>query len=226
MIEEIDHNVGRILDTLRELKLERQTLVVFLSDNGPWMPYVEQGGSAGLLRGAKGSTWEGGMRVPAIFWQPGTVQPGVTVGIGSEMDLLPTFARLAGASVPAGRPLDGQDLSATLTKGAPSPRETIFYYNGARLTGVRYRAFKLHLAVAAGSGAGGAAPIPAPANPTWELYNLDEDPSEKFNLAEKRPEIVRELTAMMEAHQKTVEPFENQIPLGRGRGAGGPGATR
>ena len=220
VIEEIDHNVGRILDTLRELKLDRQTLVVFLSDNGPWMPYLEQGGSAGLLRGAKGSTWEGGMRVPAIFWQPGTVQPGVTVGIGSEMDLLPTFARLAGASVPPGRSLDGQDLSATLTKGAPSPRETVFYYNGARLTGVRHRAFKLHLAVAAGSGASGAAAIPAPANPAWELYNLDEDPSEKFNLAEKRPEIVRELTAMMEAHQKTVEPFENQIPLGRGRGAG------
>ena len=74
--------------------------------------------------------------------------------------------------------------------------------------------------MAAGSGAGGAAAIPAPVNPAWELYNLDEDPSEKFNLAEKRPEIVRELTAMMEAHQKTVEPFENQIPLGRGRGAG------
>jgi arylsulfatase A-like enzyme len=226
VIEEIDHNVGRILDTLRELKLDRRTLVVFLSDNGPWMPYLEQGGSAGLLRGAKGSTWEGGMRVPAIFWQPGTVQPGVTVGIGSEMDLLATFARLAGASVPPGRSLDGQDLSATLTKGAPSPREAVFYYNGARLTGVRHRAFKLHLAVAAGSGAPGAAAMPAPANPGWELYNLDEDPSEKFNLADKHPEIVRELTAMMEAHQKTVEPFENQIPLGRGRGAGaGRGAT-
>jgi len=220
VIEEIDYNVGRILDTLRELKLDRQTLVVFLSDNGPWMPYLEQGGSAGLLRGAKGSTWEGGMRVPAIFWQPGTVRPGVTVGIGSEMDLLPTFARLAGASVPPGRSLDGKDLSATLTNGAPSPRDTVFYYNGARLTGVRHLAFKLHLAGAAGSGAGGAPAIPAPANPAWELYNLDEDPSEKFNLADKHPEIVRELTAMMAAHQKTVEPFENQIPLGRGAGAG------
>ena len=224
VIEEIDFNVGRILDALRELKLDRQTLVVFLSDNGPWMPYLEQGGSAGLLRGAKGSTWEGGIRVPAIFWQPGTVQPRVTAGIGSELDLLPTFARLAGATVPPDRSLDGQDLSATLTKGAPSPRETLFYYNGVRLTGVRHRAFKLHLAVAAGSGAGGAAPIPAPANPTWELYNLDEDPSEKFNLADKHPDIVRDLTAMMEAHQKTVEPFENQIPLGRGRGGAGRGS--
>jgi arylsulfatase A-like enzyme len=220
VIEEIDHNVGRILDTLRELKLDRQTLVVFLSDNGPWMPYLEQGGSAGLLRGAKGSTWEGGVRVPAIFWQPGRVQPGVTVGIGSEMDLLPTFARLAGATVPPGRSLDGQDLSATLTKRAPSPRETVFYYNNANLTGVRHRAFKLHLAMRAGTGANGAPPIPEPANPGWELYKLDEDPSEKLNLADKHPEIVRELRAMMEAHQKTVEPVENQIPLGRGKGAG------
>ena len=226
VIEEIDHNVGRILDTLRELKLDRQTLVVFLSDNGPWMPYLEQGGSAGLLRGAKGTTWEGGVRVPAIFWQPGTVKPGMTVGIGSEMDLLPTFGSLAGAIVPAGRALDGQDLSAALTKGAPSSRETIFYYNGARVTGVRHRAFKLHFAMPAGSGAIGAAASPAPANPTWELYNVDEDPSEKFNLADKHPEVVRNLTAMIEAHQKTVEPFENQIPLGRGQGAGAGGATR
>jgi arylsulfatase A-like enzyme len=220
VVEEIDHNVGRILDTLRELKIDRQTLVVFLSDNGPWMPYLEQGGSAGILRGAKGSTWEGGMRVPAIFWQPGVIRPAVVTGIGSEMDLLPTFARLANASLANSRPLDGQDLSATLTKGAPSPRETVFYYNGARLTGVRHRAFKLHLAVPAGSGAGGAAPIPAPVNPGWELYNLDEDPSEKFNLADTRRDLVKELTAMMDEHQKTVEPFENQIPLGRGRGTG------
>jgi arylsulfatase A-like enzyme len=220
VVEEIDHNVGRVLDAIRELKLERQTLVVFLSDNGPWMPYREQGGSAGLLRGAKGSTWEGGLRVPAIFWQPGTVQPGVVTGIGSELDLLPTFATLANSEIPTARPLDGQDLSATLRKRAPSPRDTLFYYNGVRLTGVRHGAFKLHVEVPAGSGAGGAAPIPAPVNPKWELYNLEEDPSEKFDLAEKRPDLVNALTGMMEAHQKTVEPFENQIPLGRGRGAG------
>jgi arylsulfatase A len=219
VVEEIDYNVGRILNTLRDLKLDRQTLVVFLSDNGPWMPYLEQGGSAGLLRGAKGSTWEGGVRVPAIFWMPGTVQPGITVGIGSEMDLLPTFTRLAAAGVSVGRVLDGQDLSATLTRGAPSPGETVFYYNGAQLAGVRHRGFKLHMAMAAGSGAIGAAGISVPANPAWELYNLDEDPSEKFNLAGKYPEVIRELTAMMEAHQRTVEPFENQIPLGRGVGA-------
>ncbi len=227
VIEEIDHNVGRILDTLRELKLDRQTLVVFLSDNGPWMPYLEQGGSAGLLRGAKGSTWEGGMRVPgdllAARCRAAGRHDGHWVGARSAPNV-----RDAGQCRPcpvAGRST-GRICRRRLTKGARSPRETVFYYNGVTLTGVRHRAFKLHLAVAAGSGASGAAAIPAPANPTWELYNLDEDPSEKFNLADKRPEIVRELTAMLAAHQKTVEPVENQIPLGRGRGAGaGRGAT-
>jgi arylsulfatase A-like enzyme len=218
VIEEIDHNVGRILDTLRELKIDRQTLVVFLSDNGPWEPYLEHGGSAGLLRGAKGSTWEGGVRVPAIFWQPGTVQPGVVTGIGSELDLLPTFARLAGAEAPRGRQLDGHDLSATLQKGAASPRETLIYYAGATPTGVRHRGFKLHRAMQTPAArAGGAANQPSPA---WELFNLDVDPGERFNVASKHPEVVASLTTRLAEHQKTVEPFENQIPLGRGRGAG------
>jgi arylsulfatase A len=83
VIEELDANVGRLLDTLRQLKLERNTLVVFTSDNGPWALFDEQGGSAGLLRGAKGGTYEGGMREPTIFWQPGTIKPGVVTVIGS-----------------------------------------------------------------------------------------------------------------------------------------------
>jgi arylsulfatase A-like enzyme len=218
VIEEIDHNVGRIFDTLRELALDRQTLVIFLSDNGPWAPYEEQGGSAGLLRGAKGSTWEGGVRVPAIFWQPGTVQPGVVTGIGSELDLLPTLARVAGAEAPADRPLDGTDLSGTLRTGAPSPRDTVFYYAAAGLSGVRRGSFKLHRAMASGSGALGV-PDPVKPPPAWELYNLDEDPSEKFDLAKERPEIVAELTNLLQQHEKTVERGVNQIPLGRGRGA-------
>jgi hypothetical protein len=111
------------------------------------------------------------------------------------------------------------DLSATLRTGAPSPRDTVFYYASSGLTGVRRGAFKLHQAMAAGSGAAGA-PAPVPPPRVWELYNLDEDPSEKFDLASKRPEIVSELMALIEQHRKTVEPGENQIPLGRGRGRG------
>src|SRR5436190_23496733 len=120
VIEEIDANVGRIVDALRDFGIEQHTLVLYTSDNGPWAPYLEQAGSAGLLRGAKSTTWEGGMRVPAIFWWPGRIKSGTVSGIGSELDLLQTFAALAGAEAPRDRVLDGCDLSQTLLGGAAS----------------------------------------------------------------------------------------------------------
>jgi arylsulfatase A len=113
-VEEIDWSVGRILETLRELGLDRDTLVVFSSDNGPWLTFDEQGGSAGLLRMGKGSTWEGGVRAPAIFWMPGTVKEAVTQELGSTLDLLPTFAAMAGLPAASDRVLDGYDLTSVL----------------------------------------------------------------------------------------------------------------
>lgn len=219
VIEEIDANVGRIVETLRELGLDRNTVVVFLSDNGHWAPYREQAGSAGLLRGAKGSTWEGGMRVPAIFWGPGIVEPGVVMGPGSELDLLPTLASLAGVAPPSDRPIDGYDLSPTLLEGAPSPRDTVFYY-GAELVAVRKGPYKLHLRVPQP----GAGQSVAPDGPTIALYNLDEDPSEQFDLSADLPEVVAELTAVADAHRASVVPGPDQLRLGmpvRGGGAGG-----
>ena len=202
VIEEIDFNVGRVLDTLRELELDRRTLVLFLSDNGPWLTYLDQGGSAGLLRNGKSTTWEGGVRVPAIFWWPGTIPAGSVVdGIGSELDVLQTFASLAGSGAPTDRILDGYDLAPALRGTAKSPRETVFYYGGARLTGVRYRSFKAHTETAA------TASSPA----KWSLFNLDEDPSEKIDLAGKYPDIVDELLKLADAHRKTVAPVEDQI---------------
>jgi arylsulfatase A len=93
VIEEIDWSVGQVLDTLRELELDQNTLVVFTSDNGPWLSFETHGGSAGPLRAGKGTTFEGGQRVPTIFWWPGTVQPGVVTDLGSTLDLMATFAR-------------------------------------------------------------------------------------------------------------------------------------
>jgi len=209
-VEEIDWNVGRILDTLRELKLAENTLVLYMSDNGPWAPYLEQGGSAGLLRGAKGSTWEGGMRVPAIFWWPGTIKSGVTTGIGSELDILQTFASLAGAQAPSDRVLDGYDLSQTLRGRAPSPRHTLFYYansgNGI-LSAVRRDSFKAFFVVPPADAAGVASTAP----PSPQLYNLDQDPSEKFDVAGKHPELMTELRKVADEHQKTVIAVKNQI---------------
>jgi arylsulfatase A-like enzyme len=231
VIEELDFNVGRIVQTLRELQIDRNTLVVFTSDNGPWAPYLEQGGSAGLLRGAKGSTWEGGVRVPAIFWWPGTIRPAVVTGLGSNLDFLQTFASLAGGQAPRDRPLDGHDLTPTLKQGAPSPRKTLFYY-GAALMAVRQEAYKLHLNVtpegrggggAAVAGRAGAGAAGTSAGPTVELYNLDEDPSEKFNLAGTRPGIVAELRRLADEHVKSVVPGTSQ--LGRGGAAGAAGAA-
>jgi arylsulfatase A len=237
VVEEIDANVGRLIQALRELKLDRSTLVVFMSDNGHWAPYREQAGSAGLLRGAKGSNWEGGVRVPAIFWGPGIVRPGVTMGLGSQLDILPTLAALAGAPVPADRPLDGFDLSRTLRDGVPSPRDTVYYY-GAQLVAIRKGAFKLHLQPLGGRGGGAAqgAAAPAAAAPgagaaptaSVELYNLDVDPSEQFNLAAERSDVVAELTRLAQGHVKNVVPGEDQLSPGRGgRGRqGGQGAAR
>jgi arylsulfatase A len=218
-VEEIDWNVGRILNTLRELKLEENTLVLYLSDNGPWAPYLEQGGSAGLLRGAKGSTWEGGVRVPAIFWWPGTIRSGVTTGIGSELDILQTFASLAGAQTPSDRVLDGYDLSRTLRENAPSPRHTLFYYANSGdgiLSAVRRDSFKAFFVVPSTGTAGTATENPA----TPQLYNLDQDPSEKFDLADKHPELITGLRRLADEHQKTVVRVKNQIATRtQGRGS-------
>ncbi len=106
VIEEIDWSVGRVLDALRAAGVERNTLVLFTSDNGPWLPFRDHGGSAGSLRQGKGSTWEGGVRTPAIFSWPGTIRPGVVTDRGSGLDLLATAASLAGVRVPADRPID------------------------------------------------------------------------------------------------------------------------
>ncbi len=208
VVEEIDANVGRMIAALRDLRIERQTLVLYMSDNGPWAPYKDQGGSAGLLRGAKGSTWEGGVRVPAIFWWPGTIRSSVVTGIGSELDLLQTFASLAGAKPAADRLLDGYDLSPTLRGVAPSPRQTLMYYGGATLSAVRRGFYKAHFSSpepAAGAGRGGA----AAAEP--QLYNLDVDPSEQFDIAGANAGVIAELRAIADEHKKTVVPVKNQI---------------
>lgn len=205
VVEEIDANVGRILATLRESNLDSNTLVFYMSDNGPWAPYLEQGGSAGLLRGAKGSTWEGGMRVPAIFWWPGVIKPGVVSGIGSELDILQTFASLSGAKPPTDRAMDGFDLSPTLKRGEPSARHTLLYYastGSGVLSAVRRDSYKALFVVPTTDAPSAAAP---------QLYNLDQDPSEKYDLASKRDDVVAELRTLADEHAKTVVTVKNQI---------------
>jgi arylsulfatase A len=206
VIEELDANVGRVLDTLRQMKLDKNTLVVFTSDNGPWALFGEQGGSAGLLRGAKGGTYEGGMREPTIFWQPGTIKPGIVTDIGATLDLLPTFCTLAGVKAPSDRVLDGFDLSAALLGKGRSPRQTMVYWRGSKLMAVRHGSFKAHFITQ--SEYGGEAAV---THPTPELYNLDIDPSEKWNVAAQHPDVVAEIRRIAEEHKKAIPPVENHL---------------
>jgi arylsulfatase A-like enzyme len=188
-VQELDWSVGRILDTLRELGLERDTLVVFTSDNGPWTVKGADGGSAGPLRGAKGSTWEGGVRVPTIAWWPGHVQPGTECGaVAGTIDLLPTFVGLAGGSVPEEPVIDGRDLNPLLTGTAcQSPREAHYYFLGESLQAVRQGRWKLAL-VPQGDG------TRQQSGP--RLYDLETDIGERSDVAADHPEIVERLQAL------------------------------
>jgi len=202
VVEEIDWSTGRVLDALRAAGIDRQTLVVFTSDNGPWLPYKTHGGSAGPLREGKGTTWEGGVRTPAIFWWPGTVRPSVVTDIGSAMDLFVTAARLAGAEPPADRTIDGVDLRAPLTGTGKSPRQMLFYYWDSELRAVRKGAYKAHFITSGAYGEGD----PRVEHDPPLLFNLAEDPGERYNIAAAHPDIVADLAREAAAHRKTVAP--------------------
>lgn len=208
VIHEIDAGTGRIIETLKKLGIEKNTLVVFTSDNGPWLPFETHGGSAGFLHQGKGTTFEGGMRVPAIFWMPGTVTPGIQMDPGTTMDLLPTFCSLAGSEAPTDRVLDGFDLSATLRgETAQSPRDTVFYWRTEDLYAVRVGPWKVHFTTEGAYGIGSGREDHQPP----ELYNLDTDPSEKYNVAALHPDVIERLTRVAEQHRQSIEPVPNQL---------------
>ena len=207
VVEEIDHGVGQILDLLRERGLAENTIVVFTSDNGPWLAFGLDGGSAGPLYAGKGTTWEGGHRVPAIFWGPGHVAPGTTVrGLGATLDLLPTFSALAGVPLPD-RQLDGVDLSPVLRDQAQSPRTTMFFYRGTDLHAMRSGPWKVHYVTRGEYGQFGGREEHA----TPLLYHLGQDPGESTNVASQYPEVLAELARLVEEHQRTMEFGPDQL---------------
>lgn len=196
-IEEVDASTGRILDALRESGIADDTLVIFTSDNGPWLVKREDSGSAGPLRGGKGSTWEGGMRVPTIAWWPGKITAGSVVDVvAGTIDLLPTAVTLAGGTVPAEPVIDGRDISDILLgKSKTSPREAHYYFKSYALEAVRQGPWKLAIA-SQNLSMGFNTETDSNTNP--RLYHLDEDIGEKTNLAAEHPEIVAKLTALAE----------------------------
>ncbi len=215
VIEELDASTGEIIDLLRELGLDQDTIVVYTSDNGPWSNHSRpvyraaieaNAGSSGPLRGAKNTTWEGGVRVPCIMWGPGYIPSGgVTGEIATTMDLLPTFISLAGAALPADRTLDGRDISALMRgePGAESPHEALYYYTETHLDAVRSGPWKLvfprpgrgqaEWAQANGSGYVGEVHEPVTG---LELYNLSSDLGETANVVSEHPDVVARLAAL------------------------------
>ena len=208
-VEEVDWSVGQILDALRELELAENTLVWFSSDNGPWLIFGDQGGSAGLLRDGKGSTWEGGMREPGIAWWPGHIEAGrVTHELASTLDILPTCVSLAGGTVPDDRTLDGVDVSAVLLDDGDSPRDHMFYYRGRRLMAVRKGPWKAHFIT---QDAYGPNSREATEHDPPLLFHLEHDPSEARDVAELHPEIVAELEVLADEHIRSFEPPPSQL---------------
>ncbi len=206
VVEEIDAGVGRILRTLRKEKLDKNTMVVFTSDNGPWLTFNEQGGSAGLLREGKGCTYEGGMREPTIFWQPGKIKPGVVADMGSTMDLFATICNMTGAQVPDDRVMDSYDLSPALFGDGHSPRDEMIYYRGQQIFAARKGSFKAHFITQPAYRRGERIVHETPL-----LYNLNHDPSEKYDIAKKHPEVIEEILKVVERHKTTVKPVKDQL---------------
>ena len=193
-VEEVDWSVGQVLDTLRAQGLDKDTLVVFTSDNGPWLIKGTDGGSAGPLRGGKGSTWEGGVRVPTLAWWPGHVPAGsVNDAVAATIDLLPTFVSLAGGTVPATPVIDGRDITPILLgKSKESAREAHYYFAGYDLQAVRQGRWKLALAPQS-DGLGKNA---AKTSPGLRLYDLDAEIGEQTDVSAQHPEVVAKLKAL------------------------------
>ncbi len=216
VIEEIDWSVGSIVDALKKLGLEKNTVVVFTSDNGPWCNREAHyrkthgghlaTGSPGPLRGHKGSNWEGGVRVPCVVWGPGYIPGGrESAGIAATIDLLPTFAKLAGGRPPTYE-IDGLDQSALLTGASTkSARDKHWYYGNGKLAAVRQGRWKLFVAGAAKKGQ--AFSDVSPDADRLKLYDLEADVGEKKDLAKAHPDVVRSLLKLAEWAVEHIRPL-------------------
>ncbi len=206
VIEEIDWSVGQVMKTLNAEGLADNTLVFFTSDNGPWLIFDTHGGSAGLLRDGKGSTWEGGMREPGIAWWPGKIKPHTNHGIASTMDIYTTCLTLAGAKVPGDRVIDGVDLSPALFGKGKVKRDTYFYYRGQKLYAVRKGPWKAHYLTRGAYGRSKEEQHDPPI-----LYHLDHDPSEKIDVAADHPDVLAEIAKAVANHKAKLKPGKPQL---------------
>ncbi len=210
VIETIDWSVGKILETLKEEGLDDNTMVIFTSDNGPWLnlpPRMLQGGVKrwhsgfkSLLEGSKGTTYEGGHRVPCIVRWPNQINPGqVSADMACTMDLFATICHCTGTPLPDDRVIDGMNIMPMLRGKEDTPREEFFYFRGKRLEAVREGPWKLRLSRSHREDLDKDEPL------TPELFNLDIDPAEQYNFAEIEPEIVKRLNQKMKVMAKELK---------------------
>ena len=207
VIEEIDWSAGEILKTLKSAGIDKNTLVVFTSDNGPWAIFGNQGGSAGLLKGAKGTSYEGGVRVPGIFWWPETIMPNVVSKMGSTLDLLPTIANLLNVELPKDRIYDGYDQTEILKGNETSVRNEMIYYHNTQVFAARKGDYKLYFYRNNPNGY----PEKLEKLKNLELFNLAQDPSEKRNIMGEHPNVVKEINDLIEKHNSGLKPVKNQL---------------
>lgn len=201
VVEELDWSVGEILKTLREQGIDKETLVIFTSDNGPWLYQKLDGGSAGLLKGGKNTTWEGGFRVPMIARWPGTIPPNqVIITPASTLDLLPTFADLTNTELPA-KKLDGKSILPLFERDKNWQRKNDFfaYYRTNQIYAARLGDWKVHFFTQTAYPDGPLEPHDPPL-----LYNIEVDPSEEYNKAEKYPKIIAEIKKKVDSLQQNV----------------------
>lgn len=211
VISEIDWSVGQVLDALKRHGIDEQTLVIFTSDNGPWLSYGNHAGSAGPLREGKGTTWEGGVREPCIMRWPGHIPAGsVCDELAATIDLLPTIAHLIGAELPD-HPIDGKNIWPLMAgvPNATTPHEAYYYYWGNHLQAVRSGPWKLHFPHSFRSLTGEPGQDGQPNGYTqgkteMVLFNLHEDIGETQNVLDEHPEVVTRLKSLADAAREEL----------------------
>lgn len=214
VIEELDYNIGRLIDHLKSQKLDKNTLVVFVSDNGPWVIKRINSGSNGELRDGKASAFEGGFRAPCIFWGYGVKPASYQTSMGSTLDLLPTLCDLASVTLPDDPALEGESLVEVLSgEKAESDRNIYYYYRGGEIHAIREGNYKLHVKCnQLKYFALDIIPEEEMKQLPW-LYDVNQDPGERFNIAAKNPEIVKHLLELIKERERTVQPVESIFDL-------------
>lgn len=208
VVEELDWSVGAIMNALEQEGLSENTLIVFMSDNGPWTMFKEFGGTAGPLRGEKGTGWEGGPRVPGIFCWPGRIKPGVSSAFMVNLDIYATVASITESELPSGYELDSLDMSGVLLRGEDCPRTSYLFFSSARFKDpFSYRSgnYKIHFRTNDRS----RDPITGHNEPVVEhdpplLFDLEKEISESTDIAKDSPEALELLTKEYRAMEKEI----------------------